>query len=320
MEVEHAAAAGAIHGLQQRWPGPALEQGHKGDGLGPSQNGSPDPGFYRSGFNRSRDQYNRSSSSSGKVAVVGTGGRAVTRAHCRRSGRQRAAPSGCGCGCPRPWWLSAAIFLTGFTDEVVTTAPISHYLHLLRSLQAVPADRLHRAAPPLRCPLAAAAAPILSSSGELQWTLPCLCRRRRRRRRRRHALARRLLCSGHVDPPSGRHLALLVRPPPTLTRAIPPCGPRTPSVPTAAFLSALLEGRQLHALAAKLGLAPSHTVVDALVNNSDHLATLDLDPLSADEQGLFGLIKLNSSENGIENDENRENDKVAMIARFILAF
>lgn len=27
-----------------------------------------------------------------------------------------------------------------------------------------------------------------------------------------------------------------------------------------------------------------------------------------------------SNENGIENDENRENDKVAMIARFILAF
>lgn len=98
-----------------------------------------------------------------------------------------------------------------------------------------------------------------------------------------------------------------------------------------AFLLALPEGRQLHALATKLGLVPSHTIiaksllhlyssgglsgvaldlfrcipdrllvswntaVDALVSNGDHLATLnlllgsfhelDLDPLSASEQG-----------------------------------
>jgi hypothetical protein len=72
--------------------------------------------------------------------------------------------------------------------------------------------------------------------------------------------------------------------------------------------------------AAKLSLAPSHTAIDALVSNSDHLAALDLDPLSADEEGQFGLIKPNSSENEFENDENGENDKVAVIARFILVF
>nr|BAD25061.1 hypothetical protein [Oryza sativa Japonica Group] len=60
--------------------------------------------------------------------------------------------------------------------------------------------------------------------------------------------------------------------------------------------------------------------VDGERSNSDHLAALDLDPLSADEEGQFGLIKPNSSENGFENDENGENDKVAVIARFILVF
>lgn len=104
-----------------------------------------------------------------------------------------------------------------------------------------------------------------------------------------------------------------------------------PALSATAFLLALPEGRQLHALATKLSLVPSHTIVaksllhlyssgglsgvaldlfrcipdrllvswntavDALVSNGDHLATLnlflgsfhelDLDPLSASEQG-----------------------------------
>uniref|UniRef100_A0A0E0KH58 O-methyltransferase C-terminal domain-containing protein n=1 Tax=Oryza punctata TaxID=4537 RepID=A0A0E0KH58_ORYPU len=100
---------------------------------------------------------------------------------------------------------------------------------------------------------------------------------------------------------------------PESTPSPPPPHVSLPGVlSAAAFLSALPEGRQLHGLAAKLGLAPVHTVVansllhlysscglpgaaldlfrriperslvswntavDALVGNGDHLAALDL--------------------------------------------
>lgn len=59
------------------------------------------------------------------------------------------------------------------------------------------------------------------------------------------------------------------------------------------------------------------TVV-ASVTSSSH--ELDLDPLSAGEQGQFCLIKLHSNENGIENDKNRENGKMSVITHFILVF
>lgn len=109
------------------------------------------------------------------------------------------------------------------------------------------------------------------------------------------------------------HRALLLFRSLQSTPSPPPPHVSLPAVlSAAAFLSALPEGRQLHALAAKLGLAPSHTVVansllhlysscglpgaaldlfrripdrslvswntavDALVGNGDHLAALDL--------------------------------------------